>query len=157
MSYPYGVVLFTYWGWAKSTLERDETRSQDFRKPSSGPLARPPSLFTLSRLCLSPAILAFRTEDLPWVIGLVSPRARLREAFVLLGGANPATRESLSVTYSCLSCWKDPRKFRKCAALLLLTQIKGWNDTQLWSSGISRDTSQCGHFRRGFCNLHMVP
>lgn len=54
MPYPYGGVLFTS-SRGMATLERDETRSRGFQKPSSVPLARPSSLFhsllTLPLLC----------------------------------------------------------------------------------------------------------
>ena len=84
------------------------------------------------------------------MIGPISLRARLPEAVCVVERLIPealAARESLSVTYSCHSCWRDPRKFKKCATLVLLRQIKGWNDTPLcFPSGISRDTSSMWPF-----------
>lgn len=54
------------------------------------------------------------------MIGPIWPRARLPEAVGLVEGLLPealAARESLSVTYSCLSCWRDHRKFKNAGSV----------------------------------------
>lgn len=111
--------IYLFKGW-EATLEERKPEARTFGSPPLALWPVHPLSFTLSGRRLTPAILTFLNEDLAWVIGPIWPRARLPEAVGLVEGLLPealAARESLSVTYSCLSCWRDHRKFKNAGSV----------------------------------------